>query len=53
MPAFIVADAGSTATRIRDVLNFGGLDCPTLVADSCNTREDGGLARGLAKGTVR
>ena len=29
MPAFIVADAGSTATRIRDVLNFGGLDCPT------------------------
>lgn len=29
MPAFIVADPGSTATRIRDVLNFGGLDCPT------------------------
>lgn len=29
MPAFIVADQGSTATRIRDVLNFGGLDCPS------------------------
>ena len=29
MPAFIVAEPGSTATRIRDVLNFGGLDCPT------------------------
>ena len=29
MPAFIVADPGSTATRIRDVLNFGGLDCPS------------------------
>ncbi len=29
MPAFIVADQGSTALRIRDVLNFGGLDCPS------------------------
>ncbi len=29
MPAFIVADHGGTATRIRDVLNFGGLDCPS------------------------
>ena len=29
MPAFIVADQGSTASRIRDVLNFGGLDCPS------------------------
>ena len=29
MPAFIVADHGSTASRIREVLNFGGLDCPS------------------------
>ncbi len=28
MPAFIVADHGSTANRIREVLNFGGHDCP-------------------------
>ena len=28
MPSFIVADHGSIAQRIRDVLNFGGLDCP-------------------------
>ncbi len=29
MPAFIVADHASTASRAREVLNFGGLDCPT------------------------
>jgi pilus assembly protein CpaE len=29
MPAFIVADQGSIASRIREVLNFGGLDCPS------------------------
>jgi pilus assembly protein CpaE len=29
MAAFIVAHPGSTATRIREVLNFGGYDCPT------------------------
>lgn len=28
MPAFIVADHNSTASRIREVLNFGGHDCP-------------------------
>ncbi len=29
MPSFIVADHGSTASRIREVLNFGGHDCPS------------------------
>jgi pilus assembly protein CpaE len=29
MPAFIVADQGSIASRIREVLNFGGHDCPS------------------------
>ncbi len=29
MPAFIVADHASTASRIREILNFGGHDCPT------------------------
>ena len=29
MSAFIVADHGGTALRIRDVLNFGGMDCPS------------------------
>lgn len=29
MPSFIVADHNSTASRIREVLNFGGHDCPT------------------------
>ncbi len=29
MPSFIVADHGSLAQRIREVLNFGGLDCPS------------------------
>ena len=28
MPSFIVADHNSTASRIREVLNFGGHDCP-------------------------
>lgn len=28
MPAFIVADSESIANRIRDVLKFGGQDCP-------------------------
>jgi pilus assembly protein CpaE len=29
MPAFIVADQGSLASRISQVLNFGGHDCPS------------------------
>ena len=29
MPAFIVADQGSLASRISEVLKFGGLDCPS------------------------
>jgi pilus assembly protein CpaE len=29
MPAFIVADQGSIASRIREVLNFGGHECPS------------------------
>ena len=29
MPSFIVADHSSTASRIREVLNFGGHDCPS------------------------
>ena len=29
MPAFIVADHELTGTRIRDVLTFGGRDCPS------------------------
>ena len=29
MPSYIVADHGSTASRIREVLNFGGHDCPS------------------------
>jgi pilus assembly protein CpaE len=29
MPAFIVADQGSIASRIGQVLNFGGHDCPS------------------------
>jgi len=29
MPAFIVADQGSIGSRIREVLSFGGHDCPS------------------------
>ena len=29
MPAFIVADPGSIGSRIREVLSFGGHDCPS------------------------
>ncbi len=29
MPAFIVADHGSTASRIAEILKFGGHDCPS------------------------
>ena len=41
MPAFIVADHGSTASRISEVLKFGGHDCPSshvLAIDSAPGR---------------
>jgi pilus assembly protein CpaE len=41
MPAFIVADHGSTASRISEILKFGGHDCPSshvLTLDGATAR---------------
>jgi pilus assembly protein CpaE len=41
MPAFIVADHGSTASRIGEILKFGGHDCPSsniLTLDAATVR---------------
>ena len=45
MTAFIVADSSSTASRISEVLNFGGHNCPSSHVMPLDARPRRGSAK--------